>query len=616
LPQTRRLSSSTMPTATCAFLPSTPVVRPFLQKHALSSRTPLTPLSPPAPVVSVPRRRRAVLLASASPAQPGPDPAAASASAAPGAPARPGSDLPLGPETGGRWGVARWGEGIRGDVARRLPVYLSDWTDGVRFKSVPAVAFLYFAVLAPVVAFGGMTAALTGGSLGVVECLLACGGSGMVYAAFSGQPLTFLAPTGLTLAFTSALYTFCIAGGVPFLPTYAWVGVWTSAILFMCAIVNASDLIKHCTRFTDDVFNSLIATNFLYEATRNLAAGFMLAGADKTRPFMTLALALSTWLVGRGLSSLRSSRFLFRRARNVLSDFGPCIAIASMSALAALPAFAKVGLTKLAIPNTFALAGNRSWLVPMALTPINIRFLCIIPALFLTCLFFLDQNISVRVVNSPAHHLKKSPAYHLDMLLLSVSVFICSILGLPLMCAGTIQSLNHVKALATYEPVLDPATGSLTGAERIVSVQENRLTGFAIHTLILASLFLLPVLSRIPMAVITGLFLFLGTNLINGNDFLARIPVLFMDPSRYPASVPTSFPARITNSFTLLQLSCLGMLWALKLHPRYSIAFPMIIGLLMFIRSFMAPRFFAPEVLAVLDGDVVDDEQSPKLVTE
>jgi HCO3- transporter family len=343
----------------------------------------------------------------------------------------------------------------------------------------------------------------------------------------------------------------------------------------------------------------------------------LLAGADKTRPFMTLTLALFTLVLGRGLSSLRSSRFLFRRARNLLSDFGPCIAIASMSAVAAVPVFAKANLAKLAIPSTFALAGNRAWLVPMTLTSVRLRLLCIIPALFLTCLFFLDQNISVRVVNSPAHRLEKSPAYHLDMLLLSVSVFVCSILGLPLMCAGTVQSLNHVKALATYEPVRDPKTGALTGAERIVSVQENRVTGFAIHTLILASVFLLPVLQRIPMAVITGLFLYLGTNLIGGNAFLARIPVLFMDPKRYPSSVPTSHPARVTNAFTLLQLSCLGMLWALKLHPRYSIAFPMIIGLLMFIRSFVAPHLFSPAVLDALDGDVVaEDVPTASLATE
>ena len=82
-------------------------------------------------------------------------------------------------------------------------------------KSLAAIAFLYFASLASVVAFGGAMSALTDGCMGVVEVLASCGMSGMAYAVISGQPMTFLAPTGLTLAFTAALYRYTAAMSAP-----------------------------------------------------------------------------------------------------------------------------------------------------------------------------------------------------------------------------------------------------------------------------------------------------------------------------------------------------------------------------------------------------------------
>ncbi|KAI0560227.1 anion transporter [Gracilaria domingensis] len=511
-------------------------------------------------------------------------------------------DWPLGPPGHpARFAPSYWTKGLRDDIKRRLPLYLSDWIDGLRFKSIPVILFLYFACLAPVVAFGGLTFALTNGSMGVVEFLLSSGASGMVYALFSGQPLTFISPTGLTLAFTVALFGFCQVAAVPFLPTYAWVGIWTSLILLIAVIVNLSDVIKFCTRFTDDIFNSLIATNFIYEATRALIKPFLLFGVDKTNPFMALSLALGTLISARLLTGLRTSRYLFKRARSTIADFGPVLSIAVMSTMAAIPVVAKVGLERLSIPSTFSLAGGRPFLVPIMATPMSLRLLAIVPALLLTCLFFLDQNISVRVVNSARHKLKKGPAYHLDMLVLAFCTFACSLVGLPWMCAGTVQSLTHVQALAEVE--------SRNGRDEIVSIQENRLTAFFVHAAILCSLFLLPVVSRIPMAVISGLFLFLGINMMNGNDFLSRIRYMFMDPNLYPEDSPMkTVPAMQVHLFTMLQVSCLAMLWALKLNKKTSMFFPAVIATLMLIRSQVAPKLFPEKTLDTLDSELSDGD--------
>lgn len=65
---------------------------------------------------------------------------------------------------------------------RRASVYRSDWVDGFKNlnKVIPAVLFLYFACLAPVISFGTIASHLTNNSMGVVEFLLSAGGSGIV----------------------------------------------------------------------------------------------------------------------------------------------------------------------------------------------------------------------------------------------------------------------------------------------------------------------------------------------------------------------------------------------------------------------------------------------------
>lgn len=520
-------------------------------------------------------------------------------------------DYPLGaPSERARIAPAQWTQGLRDDLKRRLPLYLSDWSDGFRFKSIPVILFLYFACLAPVVAFGGLTSTLTGGSMGVIEFLLSSGCAGMFYAVFSGQPLTFIAPTGLTLAFTTALYSFCRVQAIAFLPTYAWVGIWTSLFLLIAAVTNVSDIIKYCTRFTDDVFNSLIATNFVYEASRSLAAPLFLVSPDKTSSLIAIALAIGTFLSARFLAAIRSSRYLFHRARSFLADFGPVISIAAMSALAAMPVFTAFALPSLSIPSTFSLAGGRALLVPILAVPMSTRLIAIVPAILLTCLFFLDQNISVRVVNSPSHNLRKGPAYHLDMLVLAVCTFVCSLFGLPWMCAGTVQSLTHVRALAEIETGVNSSSGQ-NGAdrERYISVMENRFTPFLVHAAILSSLFLLPLLQRIPLAVISGLFLYLGDRMMRGNDFLSRLRYLAMDPKLYPQDSPmrATSPLQV-HAFTMLQLACLGLLWALKLNKKTSMFFPAVIATLMFIRSFVVPRVFPAQTIAALDSELVESD--------
>jgi HCO3- transporter family len=55
------------------------------------------------------------------------------------------------------------GKGLLEDINRKLPHYKSDFTDGFNIKSVSSTLFLFFACLAPAVAFGGLLGVATGG---------------------------------------------------------------------------------------------------------------------------------------------------------------------------------------------------------------------------------------------------------------------------------------------------------------------------------------------------------------------------------------------------------------------------------------------------------------------
>jgi hypothetical protein len=471
--------------------------------------------------------------------------------------------------------------------------------------------------------------------MGVIDFLVSCGLSGMIYALFAGQPMTFIGPTGLTLCFTAALFNFCQSFGLAFYPMYAWVGGWTSLMLLALSAGNACTLIKHCTRFTDEVFNALLALNFTYEALKNIVARFRTTGADKTQPFLALNMALATFALSQKLVNVRSSRLFTHQVRDFLSDFGPALTIIIMTAVGSLPVLANMGLEFLKAPLRFELANGRPWLIPFWELPLWARGAALVPAALLTVLFFLDHNISIRVVNSPDNRMKKPVAYHLDLFVLGIIVMVSSLLGLPWMCAATIQSLNHVRSVSDYETTKDErvranATRCLFGfvwlagwladwrcwwwplpldkqgvsSDEVTGVMETRATGLGIHALVLSSVALLPYLRRIPIPVISGIFLYLGRTVMRGNTFLQRIKGLLWDRSMLPEdSVFRLLGRRRVNQFTALQVLCLGILWTLKSNPATGMFFPSVIGLLIITRKFLIPKLFTEKEIAVLDSE-------------
>src|SRR5690606_27501249 len=170
--------------------------------------------------------------------------------------------------------------------------------------------------------------------IGIIEMLVVTAGGGILFALLAGQPLTILGGTGPITIFTGLLYTTCHQMNIPFLATYAWVGIWSGIILLICAFTDASALMKYFTRFTDEIFAVLISVIFIVEAGKDIVKSFGPEGTGLSSALLTLILALGTYMLSRMLKNFINTPYLRLGFRNFLSDFGPALAIMSMTAFA------------------------------------------------------------------------------------------------------------------------------------------------------------------------------------------------------------------------------------------------------------------------------------------
>ena len=492
--------------------------------------------------------------------------------------------------------------GISADVKRKSPHFVSDFKDGLHSKVAGTTLFLFFAALANAIAFGALTGLLTGNEIGIIEMLVVTAVGGIIFALFSGQPLTILGGTGPIVIFTGLLYTTCNQLEIPFLATYAWVGIWSGILLLICAFTDASALMNYFTRFTDEIFAALVSVIFIIEAINNTVKEFGPGGQGLSSAFLSVILALGTFVVARNLKNLTNTSFLNAGLRNILSDFGPAMAIIAMTAVALL--FPGVPLSTPKVPETIVTTSGRPWLVDLFSIPTWVIFASIGPAILATILLFLDQNITTRLVNSKDYKLKKGGGYHLDLAIVGIIVLAGSFFSLPWIVAATVHSLNHVKSLAETK-IVD--IGGNTKKEVITGVRENRLSALVIHVLIAASLFLLSYFAYIPMPVLFGLFLYMGLTSLAGNQFSERVLLWITDPKLYPKTKYTeAVPHKWIHKFTVIQLVCFIILWVLK-ASKLGILFPLMIAALVPIGSYIK-RFFPPQYMNALIAEEDEEE--------
>ena len=134
-----------------------------------------------------------------------------------------------------------------------------------------------------------------------------------------------------------------------------------------------------------------------------------------------------------------------------------------------------------------------------------------IPAALATILVFLDQQITAVIVNRRENKLKKGVGYHLDLFVVSVMIITTSIMGLPWFVAATVLSITHVNSLKQESETAAPGEKA-----SFLGIREQRVTGLCIFLLIGLSVLITGALSKIPMPVLYGVFLYMGISSLGG----------------------------------------------------------------------------------------------------
>ncbi|XP_062844425.1 sodium bicarbonate cotransporter 3-like [Trichomycterus rosablanca] len=539
--------------------------------------------------------------------------------------------------------------GLVEDIKRKAPFYLSDVVDGFSLQCVASVLFLYCACMSPVITFGGLLGEATKSNISAIESLFGASLTGVAFSLFAGQPLTILGSTGPVLVFEKILFKFCEDYEMSYLSLRACIGLWTAFLCIVLVATDASSLVCYITRFTEEAFAALICIIFIYEALEkllhlghtypinshieldNLTLYSCQCSAPSQAPnetlqvwnstgytsdsvpwnqlnvsmcnflhgefvgpacgshgpfipdvlFWSVILFFTTFFLSSLLKQFKTERYFPTKVRSTISDFAVFLTIMVMVLVDYL-----VGIPspKLNVPDRFEpTSKHRGWLIsPLGDNPWWTALISVVPALLCTILIFMDQQITAVIINRKEHKLKKGCGYHLDLLVVSIMLGVCSVMGLPWFVAATVLSISHVNSLKQESSCSAPGE-----QPKFLGIREQRLTGVLIFTLMGCSVFMTSALKFIPMPVLYGVFLYMGASSLKGIQFFDRIKLFGMPTKHQPDLIYLRYvPLWKVHVFTLVQLTCLVLLWIIKASSA-RVIFPMMVLALVFVRKLL-----------------------------
>uniref|UniRef100_A0A7N5ZT52 Anion exchange protein n=1 Tax=Anabas testudineus TaxID=64144 RepID=A0A7N5ZT52_ANATE len=531
--------------------------------------------------------------------------------------------------------------GLIRDAQRRYPKYISDFKDALSSQCMAAVIFIYFAALSPAITFGGLLGEKTDGLIGVSELVISTSMQGMIFCLLGAQPLLVVGFSGPLLIFEEAFFTFCKANDIEYLTGRVWIGFWLIVIVLVTVAFEGSFLVRFVSRFTQEIFSFLISLIFIFEtffklikifsehplkrcslsnstggntSTENvtLMLGNSTVLSNSTMPekvvgepntaLLSLVLMAGTFFIAFYLRKFKNSAFFPGRLRRIIGDFGVPIAILIMVMVDYN--IDDTYTQKLSVPNGFSVTNpdKRGWIIsPLGTNgdfPIWMMFGCCFPALLVFILIFMETQITSLIVSKKERMLVKGSGFHLDLLLIVFLGGTSALFGLPWMAAATVRSVTHVNALTVMSKAVAPGD-----KPRIQEVKDQRVTGFLVAFMVGLSIVIGELLRKIPLAVLFGIFLYMGVMSLNGIQLTERMMLLLMPPKYHPDhSYVRKVRTLRMHLFTCIQLVCLAVLWAV-MSTQASLAFPFVLLLTVPVKMFLLRRIFTTREIACLDAD-------------
>ena len=284
---------------------------------------------------------------------------------------------------------------------------------------------------------------------------------GLLFSILAGQPLVVVMTTAPLVLFTKIILLVAQDFNYPFLPFFAMVGIWNSFFLIIYAVFNLSTLMKFSSRATEETFGNFISIALTVDAVKHLVGSFKAnydneacdfedlemsheAGAEianvsdsgpllsalahnitkrsvasdvpaecqKDVPLLYLILMLGTVWLGLRLFDFVKTPYLSARKRELLSDYSLPVAVVVFSLIGSF-AFSRVKQDLFHFDGIYSME-----LVAFNQLTVGAVFFAAALGFSLSILFFMDQNISAAMVNSPDNKLVKGNAYHWDLLVI------------------------------------------------------------------------------------------------------------------------------------------------------------------------------------------------------
>uniref|UniRef100_A0A8C5HHH0 Anion exchange protein n=1 Tax=Gouania willdenowi TaxID=441366 RepID=A0A8C5HHH0_GOUWI len=516
--------------------------------------------------------------------------------------------------------------GLIHDIRRRYPRYISDLKDALDMQCVAAVIFIYFAALSPTITFGGLLGEKTEGMMGVTELIVSTATLGVIFSLLAGQPLLIIGFSGPLLVFEEAFYKFCQAHNFEYLTGRVWIGFWLIFIVLVIVAAEGSFLVRYISPFTQEIFAFLISLIFIYETFSKLikvfkehpllslyptdtgeAGGFQNAeGPIFNQPntaLLSLVLMIGTFFIAFFLRKFRNSRFLGGKARRIIGDFG--IPISILFSVLVDYSIPDTYTQKLNVPSGFSVTSpeKRGWFISpfgdKQPFPTWMMGASIVPALLVFILIFMETQITSLIVSKKERRLVKGSGFHLDLLLIVTLGAICPLFGLPWLTAATVRSVTHVNALTVMSKATAPGEKPM-----IQEVKEQRLTGLLVSVLVGMSIVMTHVLRLIPLAVLFGIFLYMGVTSLTGIQLYERITLMVTPAKHHPEHIyVTKVRTWRMNLFTAIQLACIVALWVVK-STVASLAFPFVLIMTVPLRRLILSRIFTERELQAVDRHV------------
>uniref|UniRef100_A0A665U0V0 Anion exchange protein n=1 Tax=Echeneis naucrates TaxID=173247 RepID=A0A665U0V0_ECHNA len=509
--------------------------------------------------------------------------------------------------------------GMVKDIKRRYRYYISDYTDALNPQVLAAVIFIYFAALSPAITFGGLLADKTERMMGVSELMISTSIQGVIFCFIAAQPVLVIGFSGPLLVFEEAFYAFCKSQNIEYIVGRIWVGMWLVVIVIIIVAVEGSFLVRYISRFTQEIFSILISLIFIYETFNKLFKIFKAhplilnyehLNSTLDNPFhpierpypntalLSMCLMFGCFFIAYFLRQFKNGHYLPGPVRRLIGDFGVPIAIFIMIAVDICIEDAYT--QKLVVPKGIQVTNPkaRGWFInPMGEKkpfPIWMMAACCVPAVLVFILIFLESQITTLIVSKPERKMVKGSGFHFDLLLLVTMGGISSIFGMPWLSAATVRSVTHANALTVMSKGPKP---------EIEKVVEQRISGILVAILVGVSIYMEPILKMIPMTALFGIFLYMGITSLSGIQMWDRM-LLLITPKKYHPS--EAYATRVKplrmHLFTLIQLVCLAVLWAVKMSP-FSLALPFVLILTIPLRMLMTGRIFSEMEMKCLDAD-------------